>query len=243
MRRAERPWPPGASTPTVAGEGGARFLTAPRPGEGIRSVSEALVDWRDFYAAVAEAGGALLGLLFVAITIRLDRHPHDRHTRALAMGAILALLHPLLASLVMLMPVAGPAQGVALLVLATSGLIATVRIASFETHHRGRESRLAAAYRFLLPLAAEVLLALAALALLVDSRLGLSGLPVFMALMFIVGSQDAVDLLLGTTMGVRPAGELFPGRAQDAVAGTDELAPPGSAPGSEADRRARRLSP
>jgi hypothetical protein len=118
------------------------------------SVSEALAEWRDFYAAVAEAGGALLGLLFVAITIRLDRHPHDRHARALAMGAIVALLHPLLASLVMLMPVAAPAQGVALLVIATSGLIATVRIASFETHHPGRESRLAAAYRYFLPLAA-----------------------------------------------------------------------------------------
>ena len=69
-------------------------------------MSEALVDWRDVYAAVAEAGGALLGLLFVAITIRLDRHPHDRHAHALAIGAIVALLHPLLASLAMLMPVA-----------------------------------------------------------------------------------------------------------------------------------------
>ena len=190
------------------------------------SVSEALVDWRDFYASVAEAGGALLGLLFVAITIRLDRHPHDRHARALAMGAILALLHPLLASLVMLMPVAAPAQGTALLVLATSGLVVTVKIASFETH-----------------LAAEVLLALAALALLVDSRLGLYALPVFMTLMFIVGSQDAIDLLLGTTMGVRPRGELFRGSAEDAMVVNDDLAPQGAEPVSDADRRARRLIP
>lgn len=207
------------------------------------SVSEALVDWRDFYAAVAEAGGALLGLLFVAITIRLDRHPHDRHARALAMGAILALLHPLLASLVMLMPVAAPAQGTALLVLATSGLIVTVKIASFETHHRGRDTYLTAAYRFFLPLAAEVLLALAALALLLDSQLGLYALPVFMTLMFIVGSQDAIDLLLGTTMGVRPRGELFQGSAEDAMAGNDDLAPQGAEPVSDADRRARRLIP
>jgi hypothetical protein len=207
------------------------------------SVSETLVDWRDFYAAVAEAGGALLGLLFVAITLHLDRHPHDLRARALAMGAIVALLHPLLASLVMLLPVAAPAQGVALLVIAISGLIATVRIASFETHHPGQESRLAAAYRYFLPLAAEVLLALAALALLFDSPLGLYALPVFITLMFIVGSQDAVDLLLGTTLAVSPRGELFQGSPDDAMGVHDDVAPPGSEPVSEADRRARRSTP
>jgi hypothetical protein len=93
------------------------------------NVAEALVEWREFYAAVAEAGGALLGLLFVAITIRLDHRPRNLHARALGMGAIVALLHPLLASLAMLLPVAAPAQGIALLVLATWGLIATARIA------------------------------------------------------------------------------------------------------------------
>ena len=55
------------------------------------SVSDALVEWRTFYAAVAEAGGALLGLLFVAITIHLGRHPRDLHARALALGAITSL--------------------------------------------------------------------------------------------------------------------------------------------------------
>jgi hypothetical protein len=50
------------------------------------SVSDALVEWRTFYSAVAEAGGALLGLLFVAITIHLGRHPRDLHARALALG-------------------------------------------------------------------------------------------------------------------------------------------------------------
>ena len=206
-------------------------------------VSDALVDWRDFYSAVAEAGGALLGLLFVAITIRLDRHPHDLHARALGMGAIVALLHPLLASLAMLLSVAAPAQGIALLVLATSGLIATIRIASFETRHPGRETRLAAVFRYFLPLAAEVLLALAALALLVDSRLGLYALPVFMTLMFIVGSQDAIDLLLGTTLTVHPRGDLFPVSADDATVLREDPQPQGHGPASDADRGAPHLTP
>jgi modulator of FtsH protease len=206
-------------------------------------VSESLVDWRDFYSAVAEAGGALLGLLFVAITIRLDRHPRDVHARALGMGAIVALLHPLLASLAMLLPVAAPAQGIALLVLATSGLIATVRIASFETRHPGRETRLAAVFRYFLPLAAEVLLALAALALLVESQLGLYALPVFMTLMFIVGTQDAIDLLLGTTLVVRPKGDLFQVSGDDALAVNDDADLQGHRPAPDADRGALHLTP
>jgi hypothetical protein len=173
------------------------------------SVADALVEWRHFYAAVAEAGGALLGLVFVGITIHLGRHPLDPRTRALSLGAVLALLHPLLASLVMLLPVVPAVQGTVLLVIAASGLVATVRIASYKTRHPGRETRFTFAYRYVLPLAAEVVLALAALALLVDSRLGLYGLPVFLTLMVIVGTQDAVDLLFGTTVAGRPGDGLF----------------------------------
>ena len=149
------------------------------------SVSEALVEWRDFYSAVAEAGGALLGLVFVAITIQLDRRPRDLHARALGMGAILALLHPLLASLVMLWPVEPVVQGVTLLVIATSGLVGTVQIASFERGHPGGETRFTSAFRYFLPLAAEVLLMVAAVAFMLDSRLGVYTLPVFMTLMYI----------------------------------------------------------
>ena len=164
MRRAERPFPPLSLTTKVAREGEGAILTAPRAGEGPMSVSDALVEWRTFYSAVAEAGGTLLGLVFVGITIHLGRHPLDLRTRALGIGAILALLHPLLASLVMLLPVAPLVQGMVLLVIATSGLVATVRIASFETRHRGRDTRFTVDYRYFLPLAAELILALAALA-------------------------------------------------------------------------------
>jgi modulator of FtsH protease len=163
------------------------------------SLSGALLEWRDFYAVVGNAGAALLGLTFVAISIHVGRHPLDLRTRAPGTIAILALLHPVLASLVMLLPVAALVQGIVLLVMAGPGLVMATRIASFETRHPGRETRFMVAYRYFLPLAAEVILALAALALIVGSRLGLYALPVFMALMFIVGTQTAVDLLLGAT--------------------------------------------
>ena len=34
-------------------------------------VADALVEWRDFYAAVAEAGGALLGLYALPVSLAL----------------------------------------------------------------------------------------------------------------------------------------------------------------------------
>jgi hypothetical protein len=207
------------------------------------SVSDALVEWRTFYSAVAEAGGTLLGLVFVGITIHLGRHPLDLRTRALGIGAILALLHPLLASLVMLLPVARLVQGMVLLVIATSGLVATVRIASFETRHRGRDTRFTGDYRYFLPLAAELILALAALALLVDSRLGLYALPVFLTLMVIVGTQDAVDLLFGTSVAGRPGDGLFQLSGDEAMVVNDDVEPPGHGPASNADGRASRLNP
>jgi hypothetical protein len=173
------------------------------------SVAEALVEWRTFYSAVAEAGGTLLGLVFVGITIHLGRHPLDLRTRALGLGAILALLHPLLVALTMLLPVAPAVQGMICLVIAASGLVATVRIFAFEARHRGRETRFTVAYRYFLPLAAEVILAFAGLGLVIGSRLGLYGLPVFLTLMVIVGTQDAVDLLFGTSVAGRPGDGLF----------------------------------
>ena len=206
------------------------------------SVAEALVEWRSFYSAVAEAGGTLLGLVFVGITIHLGRHPLDLRTRALGLGAILALLHPLLVALTMLLPVASVVQGMICLVIAASGLVATVRIASFETRHRGRETRFTVAYRYFLPLAAEVILAFAGLGLLVDSRLGLYGLPVFLTLMIVVGTQDAVDLLFGTSVAGRPGDGLFQVGGDDAMAASD-VEPQGHELTSGADGGAARLNP
>src|SRR5512132_3592973 len=199
------------------------------------SVAEAVVEWRTFYSAVAEAGGTLLGLVFVGITIHLGHHPLDLRTRALGLGAILALLHPLLVALTMLLPVASVVQGMICLVIAASGLVATVRIASFETRHRGRETRFTVAYRYFLPLAAEVILAFAGLGLLVDSRLGLYGLPVFVTLMVIVGTQDAVDLLFGTSVAGRPGDGLFQISGDEAMVVNDDVEPPGHGPASNAD--------
>jgi hypothetical protein len=207
------------------------------------SVAEALVEWRTFYSAVAEAGGTLLGLVFVGITIHLGRHPLDLRTRALGLGAILALLHPLLVALTMLLPVAPLVQGIICLVIATSGLVATVRIAAFETRHPGREPRFTVAYRYFLPLAAEVILAFAGFGLLVDSRLGLYGLPVFLTLMVIVGTQDAVDLLFGTSVAGRPGDGLFQIRGDEAMAVNQEMERPGHEPAGDADGAAPGVNP
>jgi hypothetical protein len=51
-----------------------------------RMVADALAEWHDFCAAVAEAGGSLLGLVVVGITIHLGRDPLGLRTRALGRG-------------------------------------------------------------------------------------------------------------------------------------------------------------
>jgi hypothetical protein len=96
-------------------------------------------------------------------------------------------------------------------------------------------TRFTLAYRYFLPLAAEVILALAELALLVDWWLGLYALPVFHTLMVIVGTQDAVDLLFGTSVAGRPGDGLFQVSGDDAMAFNDDVEPKGSAPDSGLD--------
>jgi hypothetical protein len=49
---------------------------------------EAIEGWNGFYAAVANAGAALLGLVFVGVSIRLARPPFDTRTRMLGTESV-----------------------------------------------------------------------------------------------------------------------------------------------------------
>ena len=74
------------------------------------------------------------------------------------------------------------------------------------------------------------MLALAALGLLLDSQLGLYALPVFLTLMLIVGTQDAIDLLFGTTVAGRPGDGLFQVSGDASIVDNDGVEPQGPAP-------------
>ena len=70
------------------------------------SFSASLLSWRDFYVAVAEASAALLGLLFVGVSIRLStlatqQRPEQRARAALAFGNLICAM---ILSLIVLIP-------------------------------------------------------------------------------------------------------------------------------------------
>lgn len=170
--------------------------TCPRPGGKAVDLREAIEGWHGFYGAVANASAALLGLVFVGVLIRLGRPPFDTRTRLLGTDSVIDLLHPVLASLGMLLPVEPAAQGVGLLFLSMAGLAAIVGIAYVQISESGRERGLWLAYRYFIPLATAVILALGAIGFLADLRSAVYAPAVYVFLMLIVGTQNAWDLLL-----------------------------------------------
>jgi hypothetical protein len=83
--------------------------------------------YHDFFASCATVAGALIGLLFVAISVSQGRLAGDRADSAhqvKAGAAFSALVNALVIALVGLMP--GASLGVAAIILAAAGLSATV---------------------------------------------------------------------------------------------------------------------
>jgi hypothetical protein len=163
----------------------------------MMELREAIEGWREFYAAVANVGAALVGLVFVGVSIHLSRRPLDTETRNLGLEAVINLLHPLLASLIMLLPVEPALQGMSLLLLALAELASTGRLAYVQTRQPRRESQLMVAYRYFVPLVATAVLTVGALGLVVGWQFAIYAPAVFVFLMFIAGTQNAWDLLLG----------------------------------------------
>ncbi len=159
---------------------------------------QAIEAWGEFYAAVANAGAALLGLVFVGISIHLSARSLESGTRLLGVESVTNLLYPLLVALVMLLPVDPWVQGLCVLVLGMIGLPGIIIIAWKQTRPPRQEPRLVLAYRHFLPLAAVAIGMLGAIGLVVGWSIGLYAPALFVFLMFIVGTQNAWDLLLGT---------------------------------------------
>ena len=158
--------------------------------------SNILEAWATFYAAVANVSAALVGLVFVAVSIRVGRRSLEGRSRALGTMTCVALLHPLFASLAMLLPVSLRIRGAGLLVLASVGIVGTIAIDRYEIRQPYTARRFTFVYRFLIPLAAATILAASAILLVSGARVGLDGPPISIFLMLIVGTQNAWDLLI-----------------------------------------------
>jgi hypothetical protein len=168
---------------------------------------EAIERWRDFYAAVANASAALVGLVFVGVSIQLGRRPLGGGTRLLATESVVNLLHPLWASLIMLTPVAPAAKGAGLGLLALGSLLATAGIWYPEARRVRREPRLTFAYRYLVPLVAAAILAGGAIGMAAGRRVAVYAPAAFVFLMFLAGTQNVWALLLSPDGPSGPDGD------------------------------------
>lgn len=159
--------------------------------------TETIAEWHGFYGAVAGVGATLVGLVFVAISIHLARRPADARTRLLAVMSAVNLSHPMLAALIMLMPVSSRVLGAVLGLLALNTVGASVTISRDEARRPEGQNRQMVVYRYFVPSIASVVLLLGAVGIALGNAWGLAAVPVFVLAMFGVGLDNAWDLLLG----------------------------------------------
>lgn len=167
-------------------------------------MADAIAEWRDFYSAAANASAALVGLVFVGLSIRVAQGRVEASAEALGLGSVTDLLYPLYVSLAMLIPTGAPVvHGVALLVPAVVCFVDLGFALRLDRRGRWPPTRVNAMYRYVLPLSAAVILALGALGLMAGWEPALYAPLVFVAVMFIAGSHNAWALLLAAQRGGR----------------------------------------
>jgi hypothetical protein len=151
--------------------------------------------WQEFFVALGGAAAVLLGLTFIGASIHLERRARALWYRDLAISSGTSLFYALIIALIMLIPEGRPtAQAVLILLFAGLGFQSS-RIAFLAARER-HPSRQALYFRFLLPLASMVALAVAAvgLALALGQAVWLAAGAAFVNV--ILGTQNAWDLLL-----------------------------------------------
>ena len=130
-------------------------------------------EWTDFFVASAGASAALAGLVFVAVSINIDRILKMQGVPERALETVLTLLGVVLVSLVMLMPGVGIETLGVLLLLLSLTLIAVAFQINGSTRARARADGEPHVSRHLLRAMATVPVLVGALSLLTETGGGL----------------------------------------------------------------------
>jgi hypothetical protein len=156
----------------------------------MHGVETELGEWSTFFAAFAEASAALLGLLFVAVSLLASGWRGSGRLSMVINQSGIELLYPLIASLLMLVPAGVPvAHGIGLLLLSAAGLatsIGRVRGVPVGT----------AAWSGWSGAAGALLYGVSGVAVLLDAPAGVYGVALASFLMIVAGTVNTWDLLV-----------------------------------------------
>ena len=154
-------------------------------------------EWHDFFVASAGASAALLGLLFVAVSINLERILKFEGLPGRALEALMQLTCVLLVSLAGLVPgQSHVALGLELLLIVAIIAVIVVRQPVVVTDETGREPLSWKVSRWTIRLAGLVAIAVAGATLLAESGGGLYWVAAGIALATIAAIAGAWVLLV-----------------------------------------------
>jgi hypothetical protein len=163
-------------------------------------------DFHDFYVASASVAGALIGLLFVAISVRPERLKEDREThahRVRAEAALTSFVNALTVSLFALTPgdlLGGTAVAVALvgLLFVLGSLVSVGRVRGVHvTEYRDTVFLIGLLVVFVLQLISGVILAIH------PHRTGAAHtIGVLVIVCFLIGISRSWELIGGTNLGL-----------------------------------------
>jgi hypothetical protein len=164
----------------------------------------AILGWHDFFLAAASASAALLGLLFVGVSINLSTIAADERQdlRTRAEQAFANLIYVLSVSLVLLVPDAEPhGVGAALILLAALGLVRVARALPLLGGGHRRDSLRSLVRRMIWTVAADLLLLWAGVAFYTAGDARLTVLVMAAIFILIVGAADVSWEMLVSVSG------------------------------------------
>lgn len=157
--------------------------------------AQSVGSWQVFYLMVGTAAATLIGLLFIGISLHIDRMRSSETRELLLLGGLTfnSFFYVLLFAIFFLIPGPTPtALGAELFLLGTLGLVSG--LIQFN-----RAWKTVEVWRFVIPLVALIAVLVISLTVFAGQTGGFYWLVIVMVVLLVSASRNAWDFLLGVT--------------------------------------------